>query len=333
MTASPYLRVALLMSALASPAFAETSEIRLAQQFGISYLPMEVMQDQKLIERFVKQAGLPEPKVSWNTFGGGNVMNDALISDSLDYASGGIGPLLTLWSRTRGNSDVRAVSSLNSMPLYLNTVNPAVKSIKDLTENDKIALPAVKVSIQAVTLQMAAEQAFGPGQQNRLDSLTVSMAHPDAMAAMMSGKSEVTSHFGSAPFQYQQLKDPRIHRVLNSYEVLGGPHTFNVIWTTAKFRTANPVTYKAVLEALQEAMSFIKKDPKGAAALYIRMEKSKLDPAFVEQMIQDPENVFTITPENTMKYADFLSRTGQIKVKPADWKELFFPDIHDLKGS
>ena len=63
---------------------------------------------------------------------------------------------------------------MNSMPLYLNTNNPNVKSIKDFTSKDKIALPAVKVSIQAVTLQMAAEKEFGEGNQNKLDALTVS---------------------------------------------------------------------------------------------------------------------------------------------------------------
>src|SRR6185312_3884163 len=110
------------------------------------------------------------------------------------------------------------VGAINSMPLYLNTRNPAVKTLKDFTDKDRIALPAVKVSIQAVTLQMAAEQAFGPGQQNKLDQLTVSMKHPDALAALLSGRSEVTAHFGSAPFQYQELEDKRAHRVLNSYD-------------------------------------------------------------------------------------------------------------------
>src|SRR6185295_15959566 len=117
-----------------------------------------------------------------------------------------------------------------------------VKTLKDFTDNDRIALPAVKVSIQAVTLQMAAEKFLG--KYDALDKLTVSMAHPDGMAAMMSGKSEITGHFSSAPFQYQQLEDPRVKRVVNSYEVLGGPATFNTIWTTSAFHDKNPKTYK-----------------------------------------------------------------------------------------
>ena len=96
------------------------------------------------------------------------------------------------------------------------------------------------MSIQAVTLQMAAEKAFGEGQQDKLDPLTVSMSHPDAQTALLSRQSEITAHFGSPPFQYQQLEKPGIHTVLNSYDVLGGPATFNVVWTTTKFRDENP---------------------------------------------------------------------------------------------
>src|SRR5437879_830561 len=85
------------------------------------------------------------------------------------------------------------------------TRNPNVKTISDFRDGDRIALPAVKVSAQAVLLQMAAEQAFGAGQQNRLDPLTVTMSHPDAMQALLSGQSEVNAHFGSPPFQYQEV--------------------------------------------------------------------------------------------------------------------------------
>jgi len=146
----------------------EMSEINVAQQYGIGYLPLMLMEEQKLIEKHAKAAGL-DVKVGWAKFAGGNVMNDALLSGSLQFASGGVGPFVTLWSRTKGNLDVKAVSAINSMPLYLNTRNPNVKSIRDFTEKDRIALPAVKVSIQAVTLQMAAEKAFGEGQQGKLD--------------------------------------------------------------------------------------------------------------------------------------------------------------------
>jgi NitT/TauT family transport system substrate-binding protein len=219
------------------------------------------------------------------------------------------------------------------MPLYLNTRNPAVRTIKDFTDKDKIALPAVKVSIQAVTLQMAAEKAFGEGQQNKLDPLTVSMSHPDAQVALLSGGSEITAHFGSPPFQYQQLKDPAVHTVLNSYDVLGGPATFNVVFTTSKFRNENPKLYDAFVKALDEATAMINKDKHAAAESYLRMSKDKASLKKIEDMLNDPAIVITTTPQNVMKYVDFMFKIGSIKTKAASWKDLFFSNVYNLPGS
>jgi len=226
-----------------------------------------------------------------------------------------------------------AVSAINSMPLYLNSRNPAVKTIRDLTEKDKIALPAVKVSIQAVTLQMAAEKAFGEGQQNRLDALTVSMAHPDAQAALLSGATEISAHFSSPPFQYQQLEKAGVHTVLNSYEVLGGPATFNVVWTTSKFRSENPKLYDAFVKALDEATAIINRDKKAAAETYLRLAKGKDTVVDILAMLNDPNIVYTTTPQNVMKYVNFMYKVGSIRARPDSWKDLFFQNVHGLPGS
>ncbi|HEV2219854.1 MAG TPA: ABC transporter substrate-binding protein, partial [Casimicrobiaceae bacterium] len=296
---------ALALSVAALPVRAEMSEIHVAEQYGISYLPLMIMQDRKLIEKYAKAEGI-DVKVAWSKFAGGNVMTDALLSGGLQFASGGVGPLITLWAKTHGNLDVRAVAAINSMPLYLVSSDPAVKTVKDLTDRDRIAMPAAKISIQAVTLQMAAEKAFGPGQEHRFDHLTVSLSHPDAMTALLSGKSEINGHFGSPPFQYQELEHPGVHLVLDSYDVLGGPVTFNTVWTMAGFRRENPKIYRAFVEALDESMKIINGDKKAAAEAYLRLAKSKLPLDSVVHMLNDPKIVFTTTPQGVIKYADFM---------------------------
>ncbi|WP_020656963.1 ABC transporter substrate-binding protein [Massilia niastensis] len=321
----------LLTTSLASRA--EVAELKIAEQYGISYLPLMIMEEQKLVEKHATAAGIPNLKVSWAKFAGGNVMNDALLSDSLHFAAGGVAPLVTLWAKTQTNYGVKAVAALNSMPLYLNTRNPNVKTIKDLSGKDKIALPAVKVSIQAVTLQMAAAQAFGDGQQNQLDKFTVSMSHPDGQAALLSPNSEVTAQFSAPPFQYQQLEQQGIRKVLDSYQVLGGPATFNLVWATSKFRDANPKVYGAFVKALDEAIAMINKDKKWAAESYLRIAKDKDSVDDILKMLNDPNVVYTTTPQNVGKYVDFMYKTGSIKVKPASWKDMFFPNAHNLPGS
>ncbi|MBF8177938.1 ABC transporter substrate-binding protein [Herminiimonas contaminans] len=312
---------------------AEVNKIGIAQQYGISYLPLMIMEENKLLEKEAKEAGLGDIKVQWAKFAGGNVMNDALLSGDLQFASGGLGPFITLWAKTKDNIGVKAVAAMNSMPLFLNTRNPDIKTLKDFSSKDKIALPAVKVSIQAITLQMAAEKAFGPGKENQLDKFTVTQSHPDGMAALLSGSSEINSHFTSPPFQYIELDKPGIHTVVNSYEVTGGPHTFNVVWASQKFVDANPKTYAAFLKAFDSSIAIINKDKKAAAEFYIRVSKSKESVESIEKMLNDPDIEFTTTPKNTMKYADFMNRIGMVKTKPISWKEMFFPNMHALPGS
>lgn len=327
--------LAFALAILASPAgvAAETATIRIAQQFGISYLPLIVMKQRGLVEAAVVARGLPRPHVEWAVFNGAAAMNDALISGTLDFATAGVGPMITIWDKTRQNLRVHGVAALGSMPNYLTTNNPAIKTLRDLTERDKIALPAARVGFQAVVLQMAAAQAFGEDQYAKLDPLTVSMSHPDAAAALLTGRTEITVHFTSPPFQNQELLDPKIHRILSSYDVLGGPHTFNVAYATGRFRDANPITMAAFVAALDRAMALINADPAAAAALYIDDEKSKLPPNLVESIIRADDTVFTIEPQATMKFADFMARTGSIKAAPSSWQDLFFPELHDRKGS
>ena len=315
-----------------APARADMSEIHVSRQYGISYLPLMIMEDQKLIEKHAKAEGV-DVKVDWSKFASGAVMNDALLSGNLQFASGGVAPFTTRWAKTRGNLDVKGVAAINSMPLYLVTNNTKVKTVKDFTDKDKIALPAVKVSIQAVTLQMAAEKAFGPGQEHKLDHLTVSMSHPDGETALLSGKSEVTAHLSSPPFQYQELEHKGMHRVLNSYDVLGGPATFNVIWTTSRFHDENPKIYAAFVAALDDAIAQINADKRKAAETYLRVSKDKDSVDDILKMLNDPEIKFTTTPNNTMKYVDFMHKVGSIKVKPASWKEMYFDNAHKLPGS
>ena len=313
---------------------APAAEIRLARQFSMGYLQLNVMEHQQLIEKHAKALGLNDVKVSWSTFNGPAAINDALISGNIDIATGGVPGLLVLWARTKGTpQEVRAISALSSQPFLLNTRDPAIKSIKDFKDTDRIAVPAIKVSVQAITLQMAAAKAYGVKGFDTLDPLTVSMSPPDATIALLGGKSEVTSVFSVPPFQYQQLENSAVHNVLNSFDVMGGSHTFTVAWTTAKFRDGNPVLYKALVAALKEATDIVNKDKRAAAALWIEDSKSKLPLDMVGKIVAGPQVHWTMTPENTMKYADFMAEVGTLKAKPASWKDYFFPEIHDAKGS
>ncbi|HKW54711.1 MAG TPA: ABC transporter substrate-binding protein [Stellaceae bacterium] len=316
------------------PAHAEAQEIRLAKQFSMGYVQFNVLDHQKLIEKHAKAAGLGDVTVDWATFNGPNVMNDALIAGTVDVVAGGVPGLVTLWSKTAGTAqEVRGISALSSQPFLLNTRNPAIKSVRDFTERDKIALPAIKVSVQAVTLEMAAAKAFGRENYAKLDPLTISLAPPDATIGLISGGAEFDSVFSVPPFQNQQLEHPGVHTVLNSFDVLGAPHSFTVAWTSKRFHDANPKLYGALVAALKEATDIINADRRAAAALWIGDSKSKLPLDMVNGVIAGPQVTWTMTPQQTMTYARFMAAVGSIKTAPKSWQDLFFTEIHELPGS
>jgi NitT/TauT family transport system substrate-binding protein len=324
---------ALAAFAWSLPAAAEQGELRIAKQYGLGYLQMIVMEDQKIVEANAKAAGMPDLKVTWATFRSSDVMNDALLSGSVDFVCLGIPGIATIWAKTKGNLDVKAASGFNFLPLQLNTRNPNIKSLRDFTEKDKIALPAVKVSMQAIILQMAAAKEFGEGNYTKLDPLTVSMSHPDAMASFLSGAGEINTHFTSPPFMQKELEKPGVTKVLNSVDVLGGPISFNVVAATGKFHNENPKLYALFMKSLQDATDFINRDKRAAAEIYIRVTKDKSSVDDILKIVNDPQIEYSLLPKNIMKMVDFMHTAGTIKVKPASWKELFFPNMHGVAGS
>ena len=321
-----------LSATFATPARAE-GQLRIAQQFGVVYLLLNVAEDQKLIEKHGRKHGVPI-KVDYVQLSGGNAVNDALLSGSIDVAGAGLGPLLTIWDRTAGRQNVRGIASLGNFPYYLVSTNPAVKTIADFSDKDRIALPAVTVSVQARILQMAAAKQWGVARYDRLDRLTQSVPHPDAAAAVIAGRTELNSHFGNPPFQDQELAgNPKAHVVLDSYEVLGGPSSATVLYATEKWVRENPKTYGAFIDALGEAAQLVSSNPELAADAYLRVTKAKTDRAFLLKVIRNPQIQFKVAPQNTLALAQFLHQTGAIRKQPSSWRDYFFQHPALASGS
>ena len=328
-------RIALVItgSLLAAGAAHAEGKLRIAEQHGIVYLLLQVVQDQHLIEKHAKTAGI-EIKPEWVKLSGGSAINDALLSGSIDIAGAGVGPLLTIWDKTRGKYDVKGVASLGNFPYYLISNNPSVKTIADFSDKDRIALPATTVSVQARILQLAASRQWGKEAFGKLDSKTVTLPHPEATASIIKGATEINAHFATPPFQEQELQgNKNAHIVLNSYDVLGGPSTSTVLYATQRFRQDNPKTYGVFIDALKEAAAYIKANPEGAADAYIRTAKSNIDRKFLIDIIKNPAIEVKLAPQNTLPLAQFMHEVGAIKGRPASYQDYFFDDPHNQNGS
>jgi len=321
-------------SAMPNSAEAEVNQVRISRGYGAHYLPLYVMEAQKLLEKHAKEAGAGDISVEYKLVDGGNQINDAMLAGALDIASTGTGGYLTLWAKAKGSPQLEVIGlgASASGGMILTTRNPNIKTLKDFTEKDRIAVPGIKTSLGAILLHMAVAKEFGDANYAKLDPLTVGLAYPDAVAAMLSGGGEITAHMASAPFCFIELDHPGIRQVLNTIDVIG-PVTTIMAFTTQHFAKDNPKITAAFVASLKEATEFVAKNKPEAAQIYLKQAKVKMDEGQLMRVLNDPDLQFSLTPKGVMTYANFMSRVGLMKSKPESWKDVFVPEIGGLNGS
>jgi NitT/TauT family transport system substrate-binding protein len=315
-----------------APARAEVAELKIATQYGLGYLPLLVARNRHFIEAHAKALGLGDLTVSWSVLNGGSATNDALLTGSAHIVGASIAPLLTIWDKTRGAQKVKALAGLDSSAYWITSNNPSVRTIRDLTDKDRIAVPAVTISINSVVLQIAAEKEFGPGHHFDFEKNTVALAPPEAAAAVISGKTEITGHITSPTYGTVQLASPNVHRILTSRDVIGEA-TLVLAYATTRFYEENPKVVAAFYAGLRDGFALIAQDKAEAARIYLAEESNKLTHADVLALLNNPDVSFSLVPHNTGVIADFMVRVGSIKNRPGSWKDYVFPSLHGEAGS
>lgn len=299
----------------------------------MGYLQFNVIEHEKLIQKHAAALGIPEVKVTGVRFNGPAMMNDALLSDTVDIVGGSPNGMFALWAKTTGTPrEVRAISALVTLPYVVTSTDPEIKTIADLGKCKKIPVPSLKVSSPAVTIQMAAAKLYGIKEFAQFDPLTVVMSPADATVALLSGAGEINCSVALPPFMQFQLKDPKVHAVATSFELSGGPSTYTIAYTSAKFHDSNPKLYQAVYDALAEATDRVANDTRTAARYWVEDSDSKLTVDFVAEAGSGKDVKWTMVPEATLKQAEFMVDVGTIKVRPKSWKDYFFPEAHGLPG-
>lgn len=318
--------IALAIVAVA-PARAEVSSVVIGIQNGVAYIPLQVVASQHLVEKHAKKLGITLT-ASVRNLGSAGLVRDALIAGQIQFGVAGPPTLVTMHDKTRG--DIKAIGAVVSVPIYLNTTNKALKTVCDFKEGDKIALPTVKSSVQAVTLQMATKKYCN--DPFKADRFTVSMPHPDGYNALMSGM--VSTHMTSPPFSYDELEQGKgkVHLLLNSYDLLNAPGTLVYLLASQRFRDANPKVYQAVRAAFEEGEKFAREHPKEAAQIYVNFEHPKESLADVVKELGNGEIIYNSTPIALGAYADFMYQIGTVK-KRYTWQELSMPELRSRKGS
>jgi sulfonate transport system substrate-binding protein len=324
------------IGALAAPAIVRAQApltVSFVQQRGLLYLPIDEMVTGGILQKEATKLGLGKVEATVKTLSGPAPVIDALLSGSADYGTAALPSLLTLWDKTHGTpNEVRAVGTVSNGAMVLYTINPNVKTIADFTEKDRIAVPSVRISFNAMMLEMAAEKLWN--DPHRLDHLTVGLGHPDAVAALAAGygKASVTAHIAVQPFTARGLKLPGAHVIADSRKVFGGPLTQITLLATKQTKEKNPTLFKAVAAALDEAIKVANADKRAAAILWKKAQNASESIDDLVTLLDDPGFEFTSQPHRIAYFAAFLYRIGSLKTKVNDWKDLFWESAYNQKG-
>ena len=307
--------------------------VKFVQQRGLLYLPIDEMVTGGILQQEATKLGLGKVEATAQTLSGPAPVIDALLSGSADYGTAALPSLLTLWDKTHGTpNEVKAVGTVSNGAMVLYTINPNVKTIADFTEQDRIAVPSVRISFNAMMLEMAAEKIWN--DPHKLDHLTVGLGHPDAVAALSAGygKAAITAHIAVQPFTDRGLKLPGAHVVADSREVFGGPLTQITLLATKQTKEKNPILFKAVANALNESIKVANADKRAAAILWKNAQKASESVDDLVALLSDSGFEFTAQPHRIAYFAAFLNRIGSLKAKVGDWKELFWETAFNQKG-
>lgn len=330
------LAAGVLAAMVSLPVRAEVQVVRIGETFGLTHLPSYIVEDLHLVERHAAKRGIEGVKVSVMRVGNGNVVTDLLLSGNVDVAITGVIPFMVLWDKTRGPNKVRAIASMSQCNVFLFSADPKIKSIDDYSSIDRIAMTDVKTTTWALLLQMAAAKKYGWDQRLKFEPLSVAMANGEAMAAMLSARTEVRSHMTMLPFSDIERSSAHIKTVLSSRDILGSRYSAAVAFSTEKFDSQNPNLSAAISDAFDEAMDFITQNPEEAAKIYNKHEPQKGGVESIIKMMDanGPDELqFKSAPAAFEAFADFMHKSGILKAKAGSWKEFFFERAWSKSGS
>ena len=317
------------------PGFAQEQQVRVGLGFGLAFLPLYICEDLKLIEQQAKAAHL-DVKASFPRLMGAGQAQAQIASGAIDIAPFGTAPLLVAWDKGRGTSQqIFAVSGLTSLPLALLSNQPGEQTIADLKPSDRIAVPTL-TSPQMQLLEMQSEKSFG--RYDKLLGQVVALSHADAVDALGGGqdknnakanaKEKVTAYFASPPYAQLALRDPDVHAILKSSDVVGGKFSFLVLGASKAVIERQPEIPAIVAGAIDQAARIIRDDPRRAAQIFLTHEPSGvLSGAVAAAVIGEIRDEFGSAVYGVQAMADFLSRRGELKAPPKSWKDVVAPAL------
>jgi len=283
-------------SAAAASGGGNAARLSIAEQFGLAYAPLQILRERRLLE-----AHLPGIEVRWHRLGPTAAIREAMVAGRVVVGFLAVPPFLI--ARDSGMR-WRIFAALSESPLALVSWKPGIRTLADIGPGERIALPQ-PASVQHVLLAMAAERELGDAR--RFDRQILTMAHPEAMAALLA-RGDVAAHFASPPYLGRELAEPGIHAVLTGEQAMGEPFTFIVGVAPEQVLERRGRDLTALTRALAEASAFLARQPAEAAALLAPLYGLPADE--VEAELAAPGLLFSPELRGVSAFAAFMHRQG-----------------------
>ncbi|MCI8888296.1 MAG: ABC transporter substrate-binding protein [Hungatella sp.] len=222
----------------------EAPVIGIAEQYGIAYAPLNIMKELGILER-----KLPGVKIEWKQFGGPTAIRESMMNGEIDFGFMGVAPVLI---GIDNGMEWKYATGISSNEVAIVTSSPDIKSLKDFSPQDRIAILSPGCTQHVLLCMLADEQL---GDPHALDNQTVSMTHPDAMHALLSG-TEITAHIATPPYISQEVQ-AGMSVLATGEEIMGGPFTFISGVAMTDFYENHRDWYDAFIEALDESIDYI----------------------------------------------------------------------------
>lgn len=260
--------------------------VRIADQYGLAYAPLGLMRARGDLERPIQAVRRPESgaaagttiaagagpadgevRVEWITTGNAAAIREGMLAGRIDVGFMGIPPYLIGVDR---GMQWRVFTGLSRVPMALVSNRSGVHTLRELyaMPTARIAVPQPG-SIQHILIAMAAERDLGAAAA--FDERLVTMAHPDAAAALLAGASapraEVAAYMAPPPFLQTVLADARVTPILDAESAFGGPFTFIIGVASARFAEDHPELLDLIRARIEEAAAALRADRRHVSRL------------------------------------------------------------------
>lgn len=277
--------------------------VYVAEQFGTAYAPVQLMRTLGLFEDRLPKG----TEVVWKQLGNTAAIREAMLAGEADLAFMAIPPFLI---GADAGMQWEIFSGLSSVPMGLVARDPGLRTLADIGPGDRIALPQPG-SVQHILLSMAARRELGSA--GLFDAQLVTLAHPDAMSALLSG-ADVSLHFTAAPYLGTELQNG-MSLILTGEDAMGGPFTFIVGVADSAFKRENSAQFLAFRQALEEAQAILREDPQRAAELLAPVYDMEASALLAELTAEGAS--YSAEVQGLTAFHDFMLEAGYIE-KPLD---------------